>query len=299
MFLHKKTSSFPRRGITTLALSCLAVALAGCGAVASPAEKNINVIAQANAAYSDPLEIAAELLEEEGYDVETNITQDTQMANQEVATGSYDVNFFQHVAYLTQWNRDNDEDLVGLFYVYAAPGGIWSEHHDSVDQLPEGAQIAIPVDPANNGRALQMLATEGLLELDTDNVTETTQESIVSNPKNFEFIEIENSALARAVSDVDAAFMFTRDAAEIELYKEDAIAFEEDDDALPFRILVAGKKELVGTELAADLQAAFQSEEVDAWFEEYLGGILPRPWDEDPIADAETLEESRNTDDAD
>ena len=78
-----------------------------------------------------------------------------------MANGEFDANFFQHNAYLKQFNQDKGLDNVGLFYVYSAPGGIWSDKYKSLDELPDGAKIGIPVDPANNGRALFMLRDAG------------------------------------------------------------------------------------------------------------------------------------------
>ena len=71
--------------------------------------------------------------------------------------------------------------------------------------------------------------------------------------------------------------------------KADALAFESDTDQIPFRIVVAGRKDFAGSEKAAALKEAFQSPKVKAWFASYQNGILPTPWDQDPAADVTKL----------
>ncbi len=284
-----------RTRFLTRALTGLAVlgvtTLTGCGlaeggtasADVDPNDRSISLIVTESATYQEPTKIAQTLLEADGWDVNVTYVTDIIQPNLPVAEGESDANFFQHGAYLQQFNTDTNLDLVGLFYEYGAPAGIYSTTYSSLDELPDGAEIALPVDPANNGRELFMLRDAGLLELeDGVDVIHTSQGSITSNPKGFRFVEVDRQSLTQALPDVDAAFLAVRLAAESGMTVENTLAFEEDADQIPFRIVVAANPELVGTEKALALQEAYQSPEVAEWFAGYIGGILPLPWDEDP-----------------
>jgi D-methionine transport system substrate-binding protein len=270
-----------------------AAALTGCGlsgaGAAGGGDKTIKIIVTESAPYQEPTKIAQKLLEAKGWKLEPTYVTDIIQPNLAVANGEFDANFFQHNAYLKQFNADKGLDNVGLFYVYSAPGGIWSDKYKSLDELPDGAKIGIPVDTANNGRALFMLRDAGLLELSEAPVIHTSQENITANPKNLNFVEVDQQSLAKTLPDVDAGFLIARMAADAGHTKQDALAFEPDADQVPFRIVVAGRKDFVGTEKAKALQEAYQSTEVKAWFEGYQNGILPTPWDQDPAADLAKL----------
>lgn len=284
-----------RRNFLTYALTGVAAvgvtALTGCGltgaaGATNAADKSIKLIVTESAPYQEPTKIAKRLLEKAGWTVDVKYVTDIIQPNLAVAQKEYDANFFQHGAYLQQFDKDNGLDLVGLFYEYGSPGGIYSTKHSSLAQLPEGAKIALPVDTANNGRALFLLRDAGLLGLTHGvDVIHTSQKSITANPKKFQFVEVDQQSLKETLPDVDAAFLFLRLAAEAGLTDKDRLAFEQDADQIPFRCVVAARPDLVGTAKAKALRKAYQSPEVRTWYEGYIGGILPLPWTADPTED--------------
>lgn len=264
-------------------------ALTGCGLVGSAGaadDKTIRLIVTESAPYQEPTKIAQRILEGQGWTVEAKYVTDIVQPNIAVANGEFDANYFQHGAYLQQFIQDNDLDLEAAFYEYGSPGGIYSNRHASLEDLPDGAKIALPVDPSNNGRALALLAKAGLLELAGDkSVIHLSQKDIVDNPRGFEFVEVDQQSLSKTLPDVDAGFLFVRLGAEIGLTPDDALAFEEDADSLPYVCVVAAKPGFAETEKGQALEAAYHSDEVKEWFAGYLGGVLPTPWDRDPAAD--------------
>lgn len=262
----------------------MSVSLVGCGLsdAAGGEDRTITMIVTESAPFQEPTELVKEQLEEDGWTLETTYVTDIIQPNQAVAQGEYDANFFQNLSYLDQFNDDHGLDVEPTFAVYEAPGGIYSEDYDSLEDLPSGAQIAIPVDTANNGRALKLLADAGLLEIDESvEVSELSQGDIVENPQNLEFVEVDQQSVAQSLSDVDAAFAFVRLAAEIGLDADDALVLEGDDVALPFTCVVAANPDFQGTEKAEALQEAFQSQEVQDWFDDYQGGVLDTAFDVD------------------
>lgn len=281
-----------RTAATVAVLGALALTACGAsgggaaetGAEGGDGDRSISIVATDTPAYSGPLDIASEALEADGWTVDITYVTDIVQPNTAVSNGEFDYNFFQHGAYLQTFNRDNGTDVVPLFYAVGSPAGIYSVTHDSLEDLPDGARIALPVDPANNGRALHLLADAGLLELtEGAQIVSTSQQDVVANPRGLEFVEVDQQTLTQTLPDVDAGFLFSRQAVEMELDPEaDALLFEDDLDAVPYRIVVAGSPDADGSEKTGALQEAFQSEEVAAFYTDFYGDWAPLPWDDDP-----------------
>lgn len=265
-------------------------ALTGCGltsnAEAGGNDKTIKLIVTESAPYQEPTKIAVKALEADGWKVDVKYVTDIVQPNFAVANGEYDANYFQHASYLAQFSKDKNLEVDTAFYMYGSPGGVYSQKHQSIEDLPQGAKIAIPVDPSNNGRALALLAKAGVLKVaQGKSVIHLSQNDILENPKSISFVEVDQQSLSKTLPDVDAGFLFVRLGSELGLTPKDALLFEDDADALPFICLVAAKPGFVETEKGKALKKAYHSEEVRAWFENYIGGVLPTPWDRDPAAD--------------
>jgi len=124
--------------------------------------------------------------------------------NSALISGDIDANFFQHIPYLES-NADWTSRLISAFGVHIEPFGLYSSRHSNIANLPNEATIAIPNDPTNGGRALLLLQSNGLITLRNGVGLEATTRDIVTNSKNFRFIELEAALLPRSLNDVDAA----------------------------------------------------------------------------------------------
>lgn len=278
------------KGALSLGTLASLAALTGCGftsnAEAGGNDNTIKLIVTESAPYQEPTKIAVKALEADGWKVDVKYVTDIVQPNFAVANGEYDANYFQHASYLAQFSKDKNLEVDTAFYMYGSPGGVYSQKHQSIEDLPQGAKIAIPVDPSNNGRALALLAKAGVLRVaQGKSVIHLSQNDILENPKSISFVEVDQQSLSKTLPDVDAGFLFVRLGSELGLTPKDALLFEDDADALPFICLVAAKPGFVETEKGKALQKAYHSEEVRAWFENYIGGVLPTPWDRDPAAD--------------
>ena len=119
--------------------------------------------------YSDMLSKAIiPQLEEKGYEVELTEFSDYVQPNIALNNGDIDANLFQHSIYLENFEKENDMDLEALIIVPTAPMGFFSKTIKSVDDIPDGATIAIPNDPSNAARTLATLAKQGLIEISPD-----------------------------------------------------------------------------------------------------------------------------------
>jgi len=124
--------------------------------------------------------------------------------NVAVLSGDLDANFFQHIPYLDS-NEEWKAKMTAAFGVHVEPFGLYSEKYKKVDDLPNGASIAIPNDPSNGGRALLLLQSKGLITLKEGVDLTATPHDITGNPRNFKFQPLEAAQLPRSLKDVDAA----------------------------------------------------------------------------------------------
>ena len=124
--------------------------------------------------------------------------------NQAVAEGSVDANAFQSIGYLQGFNTSNSSKLTPIGTTYIEPMGLYSKKVKSLNDLPNGAKIAIPDNPYNTTRALRLLETAGLIKLSADFKEGTgTPSDIVENKKNFEFLLIDDTTSVRVLDDAD------------------------------------------------------------------------------------------------
>lgn len=173
------------------------------------------------------LEFVRPLLAEEGIDLQIIEFSDYVLPNLALADGDLDANFFQHVPYMDDFAASHGLSLTWTEKVFIAPIGLYSHRVNSLEELPRNAHIALPNDVTNGGRALILLEQAGLLELAPGVGSDATVFDIVSNPQNFDFIELDAPSLPRALDDVDAAFINQTYALEANLSPvEDAILLE-------------------------------------------------------------------------
>lgn len=260
----------------------LAVVLAACGGSeketstsndegsAPEAKKEIKLGATAGP-YSDMLTKAIiPQLEEKGYTVELVEFGDYIQPNIALDNGDIDANLFQHTIYLETFEQQNNMDLEPLIIVPTAPMGFFSEKFASIDEITDGATVALPNDPSNAARALSSLQEQGLIELDPAIDTLTASEKdVVKNDKNLVFQPVEAASLPRQIESVDIAAVPGNFALAAGLDLMDAMFLENMPDQ--YRNTVAVKAENKDSQLAKDLKEIVESakfeEVIDAEFE--------------------------------
>lgn len=162
--------------------------------------------------------------------------------------------------------------------IHYEPLGLYPGKTQSIDELPDGAQISVPNDTSNEARALQLLAAQGLIELDPDAGLTATKNDITANPKNIEIVEMEAAQLPRTLSDVDMAVINGNYAIDAGLKIADALAVESTDGvaAEAYANVVAVKEGNENSEAVKALVKALESEEVRTFIEEtYQGAVMP------------------------
>lgn len=241
----------------------------------SAAEPVTLVVGASPVPHAEILKAIAPLLEAQGIKLEIKEFTDYVQPNVQLAEKQLDANFFQHQPYLDDQNKKNGTDLVSVAAVHVEPFGAYSKKVKSIDELKDGATIAIPNDPTNGGRALILLAKNGLIKLkDETNIT-STKADITENKKNFKFLEMEAAMLPRQLDEVDLALINTNYALEANLVPTKDALFIEGGDS-PYANILVARPDNKDSDAIKKLAAALTSPEAKKFIEEkYNGSIIP------------------------
>ncbi len=187
-----------------------------------------------------------------------------------------DANYFQTVPYLAEQSAAAGYDFVNIGGVHLEPLGLYSDKVDNIADIPQGGQIAIPNDPTNGGRALKLLADNGLLTLaDTGDVSPSTRD-ITANPKDLKITEIEAAQLPRSLPDVDGAVINGNFAIEANLKPaDDALVLESTEGNPNVNILVARQDNKDDPRIQTLIQLLQGPEVIDFINEKYAGAVIP------------------------
>lgn len=219
---------FIRAGFAAVAATGLAAC--GNGNASSAAKSKKLTVAASPSPHAEILDnFAAPRLKKQGITLKTKEYTDYIIPNQVTSSGEVDANYFQHINYLNNYNKENGTDLVGVAAIHYEPFGIYAGKSKDLKSIQDGAQIAVPNDPTNEGRALLLLQQEKLITLkDPDNL-QATPVDIAKNPHNLKFVEVEAAAVARQLQDVDFAVINGNYAIEAGMHVKDAVAVEDKD----------------------------------------------------------------------
>ncbi len=242
------------------------------------ADGQVITVGATPAPHAEILEVAKEVLAEQGYTLDIVEFDDYIMPNDAVEEGELDANYFQHITYMNQFNADNGYHLVSVGSIHYEPFGIYAGKTASLEELADGAQVAIPNDATNGGRALLLLEQEGLITLKEGAGITATVNDIVDNPKNLEIVELEARLLPDSLKDVDLAVINGNYAIDAGLKIADALAIEsaEGEAATAYANVLTVKEGNEESEGVQALLAALESDEVKAFIEEtYDGAVVP------------------------
>ena len=189
--------------------------------------------------------------------------------------GELDANFYQTVPYLENAEKQAGYDFEAGAGIHLEPLGIFSNKHQSLDELPDGGTIGIISDTSNQSRALQLLATQGLVSIpegDGDVNINT-----VTKLKNFDFREVEGPQLVRSLDDFDYAVINGNFAQEGgKSISSDALVVESPVDNPAVNVLV-WKDGSNKAEAIAKLEELLHSPEVKQYIEQTWpdGSVIP------------------------
>ena len=221
------------------------------------------------------LEQCVPILAEQGIDLVINEYSDYVVPNTAVEDGDEDANYFQHIPHLEEFNETRGTHLVDVASVHIEPMGVYAGKTASLEELADGAVIAIPNDATNEGRALLLLEAQGLITLDDSSNLTATPNNIVDNPKNLEFQELEAATIPSVLADVDLAVINSNYALGAGLNPTtDALAIESSDS--PYVNVLVVKEGNENNEAIQALVEALHSDTIrDYITETFDGAVVP------------------------
>lgn len=228
--------------------------------------------------HAEILKVAKDVLAKQGITLEIEEFTDYIQPNMVTEDGQVDANYFQHITYLNDFNKENGTHLVSVAELHYEPFGIYAGKTASLEDLPDGAVIGVPNDPTNEGRALLLLQQEGLITLKDGVGLTATKLDIAENPKNLDIQELEAAQLPRSLDSLDLAVINGNYALQAGLNAADALAVESTDgEAAKAYVNVLAVKEGRENDPAIQaLVAALESDEVKNYMEEtWPGAVVP------------------------
>lgn len=283
--------------ISAALAGALALSLAACGSSASvsqPAEASSEAAASTAETGSDAagttikvaasptphaeiLAVAKDLLAEQGVELEIIEFSDYVQPNMVTESDEVDANYFQHQPYLDSFNEENGTHLVSVGAIHYEPLGIYPGKSQSLEEIADGAVIAVPNDTTNEARALQLLAAQGIITIREDAGLTATVNDIIDNPHNVKVEELEAAQLPRTLADVDYAVMNGNYALEAGFsVSTDALATEDADSeaAQTYANVLVVKEGNEDNAAVQTLLQALKSQEVKDFINETYDGAV-------------------------
>ena len=254
----------------------LLTALAASAALTAAAAQAGEISVAATAVpHAELLEFVKPALAKEGVDLKVKVFTDYVQPNVQVAEGRLDANFFQHQPYLDEFNASRGTALVSIAGVHVEPFGAYSSKIKKLDELSEGAQVVIPNDATNGGRALLLLQKAGVIKLKDGAGITATVKDIAENPKGIKVRELEAATLPRVLAQVDLALINTNYALEAGLNPtKDALVIEGSDS--PYVNILVVREASKNDAALQKLAKALHSAEVKAFIaDKYQGAVVP------------------------
>lgn len=257
-------------------LSLLLAATLSYFAVTSAYAAEKLVIAATPVPHAEILEFIKPTLAKEGVDLQVKVFTDYIQPAAQTNEKQVDGNFFLHQPYLNEFKKSHKNDIeVPITKVHVEPFAAYSLKYKKTADIPDGATIAIPNDPSNSGRALLLLARNGLLTLKDPGNISATQKDIVSNPKKLKFRELEAATLPRVLNQVDVALINTNYAIEAKLNPIKDSLFIEDANS-PYANLLVAREDNKDSPAIKKLAAALNSPAVKKFIDDkYKGAVVP------------------------
>lgn len=192
------------------ALAALATfTLSGCGSSKAGAKDDKTItVAASPTPHSEILnKVVKPILQKEGYKLVVKEFTDYVQPNTATEEGEVDANYYQHLPYLDNFNKEKGTHLVSVGGIHFEPFGLYPGKTKTIKALANGATVAVPNDPTNEARALLLLQDAGLIKLKNPKDINATTKDIIENPKDLKFKELEAATVPTAIKDVDLAAM--------------------------------------------------------------------------------------------
>jgi D-methionine transport system substrate-binding protein len=226
--------------------------------------------------YADILRFTAEKAKKDGIDAEIIEFTDWTLPNEALNAGDIDLNNFQHQPYLDNQVKTRGYDLVSIAKSIIVPFGLYSKKLTLLAAIKDGATTAIPNDPSNAARGLQLLEKAGLIKLKPGAGAEATVADIVANPKHLKIQELDAAQLPRALDDLDFSVVSLNYALTAGLDPKKALLLE--DDHSHWNLVFAVKTKNKDNPAIRRFIETYRSPEVKAFIANRFNGTILATW---------------------
>ncbi|EAJ9403907.1 MetQ/NlpA family ABC transporter substrate-binding protein [Campylobacter jejuni] len=233
--------------------------------------QNITIGATPNP-FGSLLELMKDDFKNKGYELKIVEFSDYILPNRALEEKELDANLYQHKPFLEEYNLKKGSNLIATTPVLIAPVGVYSKKIKNLENLKEGAKIAIPNDATNESRALDLLAKANLIEFKSQSTLKTPID-ISKNPKKLKFIELKAAQLPRALDDVDIAIINSNFALGAGLNPSKDTIFREDKNS-PYVNYVVVRSEDKNSEKTKVIDEILRSDKFKAIINEHYKDIL-------------------------
>ena len=228
--------------------------------------------------HAEILEAAKDALKKKGVDIEIVTYNDYVQPNLATEQGQIDANYFQHLPYLEDFNKENNTHVVSVGKIHYEPFGIYAGKSNDLKAIKDGAKIAVPNDTTNEARALLLLEANGIIKLKDGAGLTATKQDIVENPHNVEIYEVEAAQIPRSLDSVEFACMNGNYAIQANYKPSDALAAEDaqSEAAQTYANIIAVEEKNKDAEWVKTLVEVLHSKEIQDFInEKYEGGVVP------------------------
>ncbi|UKE84502.2 MetQ/NlpA family ABC transporter substrate-binding protein [Pectobacterium colocasium] len=241
------------------------------GAAQKPVDVTIGVAGSEDAYWK----VLAQKAKAENINIKLISFSDYALPNKALANGDVDLNAFQHLAFLSQFNVNNQLTIVPIGATQIVPMALYSEKYRELKDIPQGAQIALPNDPSNQGRALKVLESSGLLTLKDGAGLHATPDDIIENPRKLKILPVVAQQTPRVLADVAASVVNQGVAVDAGL-PADKILFQDDPtapSALPYVNVFAAREKDKDNPVYQRIVALYHQPDVIAAVKEDTKGV--------------------------
>ena len=228
--------------------------------------------------HAEILEAAKDALKKKGVEIEIVTYNDYVQPNLATEQGQIDANYFQHLPYLEDFNKENNTHVVSVGKIHYEPFGIYAGKSKDLKAIQDGAKIAVPNDTTNEARALLLLEANGIIKLKDGAGLTATKQDIVENPHNVDIYEVEAAQIPRSLDSVDFACMNGNYAIQANYKPSDALAAEDaaSEAAQTYANIIAVEEKNKDAEWVKTLVEVLHSKEIQDFInEKYEGGVVP------------------------
>lgn len=229
--------------------------------------------------HAEILEEAKKILKDKGWNLQIQVFDDYVQPNNVVESGDFDANYFQHIPYLEQFNKEKGTHLVNAGGIHYEPFGIYPGTKKKLDELAEGDTIAVPNDTTNEARALLLLEANGIIKLKDGAGLTATVKDIAENPKNVKIQELEAAQVPRVKDEVAFVVLNGNYALQAGFsVSKDSIAYEKSDSeaAKTYLNVIAVKKDNENKPGIKALVEVLKSDEIKKFInDKYDGAVVP------------------------